>query len=159
MRATDGLVRSVLERAVSQSATLALAESCTGGGIAAAITDAPGASAVLTHGVVAYANKAKRDLLGVPMALIEAEGAVSRAVAERMAAGALAVSGAGVALSVTGIAGPGGGSPAKPVGLVWFGVARAGRPVRCERRVFGGDRSAVRRQAVETGLRLILAAL
>ena len=154
------LAADVLARAQAAGRTVALAESCTGGLIAAALTDHAGASAVLTHGVVAYANEAKSALLGVPPALIAAEGAVSRAVALAMAEGALRVSGADVALSVTGIAGPGGGTRDKPVGLVWFGLARPGAPARAERRVFAHRaRPVVRQQAVATALRLILSAL
>ena len=154
------LSAEVLRRGRTARRTVALAESCTGGMIAAALTDHAGSSAVLTHGVVAYANEAKTAFLGVPAPLIAAEGAVSRAVALAMAEGALAVSEADVALSVTGIAGPGGGSADKPVGLVWFGLAQRGQPTRAERRVFARrSRGVVRTQAVRTGLRLLLTAL
>ena len=154
------LAAEVLRRGRIQRRTVALAESCTGGLIAAALTDHAGASRVFTHGVVAYANEAKTAFLGVPPGLIAAEGAVSQAVARAMAEGALRVSQADVALSVTGIAGPGGGTPDKPVGLVWFGLARKDGSARTERRVFAArSRAVVRRQAVETGLRLILTAL
>ena len=154
------LSAEVLRRGRATGRTVALAESCTGGMIAAALTEHAGSSAVLTHGVVAYANEAKTALLGVPAPLIAAEGAVSRAVALAMAEGALAVSKADVALSVTGIAGPGGGSADKPVGLVWFGLARRGHAARAERRVFAGrSRAVVRAQAVRTGLGLLLTAL
>ena len=154
------LAAAVLREARIRAQTIALAESCTGGLVAAALTDHAGASKVFTHGVVAYANEAKTALLGVPPAVIAAEGAVSRAVALAMAEGALAVSQADVALSVTGIAGPGGGSASKPVGLVWFGLARRGGIARAERRVFAHRaRPVVRRQAVETGLRLLLTML
>ena len=154
------LAAEVLRRGRITRRTVALAESCTGGLIAAALTDHAGASVVFTHGVVAYANEAKTALLGVPTSLIAAEGAVSRAVALAMAEGALAVSQGDVALSVTGIAGPGGGTADKPVGLVWFGLAQRGAASRAERRVFANrSRSAVRAQAVQTGLRLLLTAL
>lgn len=153
------LAEAVVRRAAERGATVATAESCTGGLIAAALTDVPGASAVLTHGVVAYANEAKTGLLGVHTALIARYGAVSGEVAGAMAAGVAAVSGAQVAVSVTGIAGPGGGSAGKPVGLVWFGLHAYGR-TRTERRVFaGGGRAHVRRRSVEAALRLMLAAL
>lgn len=154
------LAADVLRRGRIQRRTVALAESCTGGLIAAALTDHAGASHVFTSGVVAYANEAKTAFLGVDPALIAAHGAVSQPVARAMAEGMLARSGANVALSVTGVAGPGGGTPDKPVGLVWFGVARVGGASRTERRVFAGrSRAVVRRQAVQTGLRLILQAL
>ena len=152
--------RSVIEAAAAQGLRVALAESCTGGLIASALTDVPGASAVFTHGVVAYANEAKSGVLGVEERVLAAHGAVSAETAEAMAAGALRLSGADLALSVTGIAGPGGGSAEKPVGLVWFGIARRGEAPRSEARRFGPiGREAVRREAVAAGLDLLLAAL
>ena len=107
---------------------LATAESCTGGLIANRITDVPGSSSVFTHGFVTYANEAKRDLLGVPQELLDEHGAVSEPVARSMAEGALRVSGADIAVAVTGIAGPDGGTPEKPVGTVWLAWAVKGRP-------------------------------
>src|SRR5215475_8586330 len=107
---------------------LATAESCTGGMVAAALTDIAGSSAVVERAFVTYTNRAKSQMLGVDPALIEAHGAVSRQVAEAMARGALAYSATDVAVSVTGIAGPDGGSAEKPVGLVWFGLAAGGTP-------------------------------
>jgi nicotinamide-nucleotide amidase len=133
---------------------LATAESCTGGMIAAALTDIAGSSAVVERGFVTYSDAAKTELLGVDAALIDMKGAVSSEVAEAMARGALARSQAAVAVSVTGIAGPGGGSPEKPVGLVWFGLAAGGKTTT-ERAVFAGDRGAVRRQATEKALGLL----
>ena len=136
---------------------LATAESCTGGLVTAALTQIAGSSDVVEYGFVTYANAAKTDLLGVPEALIAAEGAVSEAVARAMAEGALARAGADVAVSITGIAGPDGGSADKPVGLVWFGCAtHAGIEVR--RRIFAGDRAQVRAQAVATALELVIGA-
>lgn len=136
---------------------LATAESCTGGLVTAALTQIAGSSDVVEYGFVTYANAAKTDLLGVPEVLIAAEGAVSEAVARAMAEGALARAGADVAVSITGIAGPGGGSADKPVGLVWFGCAtHAGIEVR--RRIFAGDRAQVRAQAVATALELVIGA-
>lgn len=114
------VVRMLSERGLK----LATAESCTGGLVANRITDVPGSSAVFTHGFVTYANEAKRDLLGVPQALLDEHGAVSEPVARAMAEGALKVSGADVAVAVTGIAGPDGGSEDKPVGTVWLAWAR-----------------------------------
>lgn len=130
---------------------LATAESCTGGMIAAACTDLVGSSAWFERGFVTYSNAAKIELLGVPAALIEQHGAVSEAVARAMAAGALARSQAQVAVAVTGIAGPTGGSAAKPVGTVWFGFAVAGQ-VTSELRRFPGDRAAVRVATVQHAL-------
>lgn len=131
---------------------LATAESCTGGGIASACTDRPGSSAWFDRGFVTYSNAAKTDLLGVPAALIAAQGAVSEAVARAMAEGALARSAATLAVAVTGVAGPDGGTPAKPVGTVWFALARRGAPTQAWTRCFEGDRAAVRRQTVEDAL-------
>ena len=151
----NALAEAVVRRAAAAGRTLATAESCTGGLIAAALTDVPGSSAVFTHGVVAYANEAKTGLLGVDPQLIARHGAVSAEVAAAMAAGMTRLSGADAAVSVTGIAGPGGGSAGKPVGLVWFGLAASGQ-VRTERRVFvGGGRAYVRDRAVRTALTLL----
>jgi nicotinamide-nucleotide amidase len=137
--------------------TIATAESCTGGLVAGALTAIAGSSDVVERGFVTYSNAAKTELLGVPAPLIDAEGAVSEPVARLMAEGALAHSAADIAVSVTGIAGPGGGSAAKPVGLVWFGLARRGAPTTTLRQVFAGDRTAVRRQAVVQALTLLSA--
>ncbi len=131
---------------------LATAESCTGGGVAEAITRIAGSSAWFERGFVTYTNAAKEELLGVAHDALAAHGAVSEAVAARMAAGALARSSAQAAVAVTGIAGPGGGSAAKPVGLVWFAWAHRGGAVQCRRFVFRGDRAAVRRQSVAVAL-------
>jgi nicotinamide-nucleotide amidase len=138
----------------------ATAESCTGGLIIALLTDIPGSSSMVDRGFVTYSNEAKMEMLGVSAATLDAHGAVSRETALEMASGALARSHAGIALSVTGIAGPDGGSAEKPVGLVWFGVAVGGRPARAERRLFENrGRDFVRRQTVVTALELGLAAL
>jgi len=133
---------------------IATAESCTGGLIAAALTAIAGSSDVVDRGFVTYSNEAKAELLGVDPALIERVGAVSEDVARAMAAGALQRSRADAAVSVTGVAGPGGGSAEKPVGLVWFGLAtQAG--VTAESVVFPGDRSQVRAQTVAHALALL----
>jgi nicotinamide-nucleotide amidase len=137
---------------------IATAESCTGGLIAAALTAIAGSSDVVDRGFVTYSNAAKTEMLGVPADLIDAEGAVSEPVARRMAEGALAHSAADVSVSVTGIAGPGGGSAAKPVGLVWFGLARRGTATLTLRQVFPGDRAEVRRAAVAQALALLASA-
>ncbi len=138
---------------------LATAESCTGGLIAAALTAIAGSSDVVDRGFVTYSNEAKNELIGVPMPLIRAHGAVSEEVAAAMAQGALSRSRAAIAVSVTGVAGPGGGSEAKPVGLVCFGLARTGAPVRTERQVFAGDRAGIRAATVDHAFKMIRAAL
>ena len=134
---------------------LATAESCTGGGVAQAVTDVDGSSAWFERGSVTYSNGAKSSMLGVPAELIAAHGAVSEEVAAAMAQGALAHSSAQVAVSTTGIAGPTGGVPGKPVGTVCFAWAMAGR-VQTQRLVFAGDRQAVRAQAVTHALQELL---
>ena len=134
---------------------LATAESCTGGLIAATLTHIAGSSDVVDRGFVTYSNAAKTELLGVDPAVIAAHGAVSAEVAAAMASGALARSQVAVAVSVTGVAGPGGGTEAKPVGLVWFGLARLQDGVRTERIVFPGDRGAVRAATVRHALVLL----
>jgi nicotinamide-nucleotide amidase len=126
----------------------ASAESCTGGLIAAALTHIPGSSDVVDRGFVTYSNEAKTEMLGVPAEWIAAHGAVSEAVARAMAEGAIAQSRAHITVSVTGIAGPGGGSVEKPVGLVWFGCAVRGGRTIAVRQVFGGKRPEVRAAAV-----------
>jgi nicotinamide-nucleotide amidase len=134
--------------------TLATAESCTGGLVAAAATAIPGSSATVLGGYVTYSNEAKAKSVGVDPALIARLGAVSAEVAAAMAEGAARESGADIGISTTGIAGPGGGTPAKPVGLVYIGVARAGRQARVERHVFPGDRTAVRAATVAVAFRM-----
>jgi len=137
---------------------LATAESCTGGMVAAALTDIAGSSDVIERGLVTYSNQAKTELLAVPPALIGEHGAVSAEVAAAMAFGALQRTPADLAVAVTGVAGPGGGSAAKPVGLVWFGSGRRGGPIATESHVFPGDRAAVRLAATRRALELLLAA-
>ena len=154
----SALAERVVAAARAAGASVATAESCTGGLIGSALTDVPGASAVYPGGVVAYANEAKSVLLGVPPGLIARHGAVSREVAMAMATGARRALRADLAVSVTGIAGPGGGSADKPVGLVWFGLAGPGG-VRAERRVFPGPRALVRDRARDEALRLLLIGL
>ena len=147
---------AVLDRYRSEGLKLATAESCTGGLIAASLTEVAGSSDVVERGFVTYSNEAKSELLGVPAALIAEMGAVSAEVAEAMAEGALAQSHADAAVSVTGIAGPGGGTAEKPVGLVYLGACRRDASPRHLRRVFTGDRGAVRRAALEEALDLAL---
>jgi nicotinamide-nucleotide amidase len=136
----------------------ATAESCTGGGVAAALTDVPGSSQWFERGYVTYSNAAKVQDLGVEAAVLERHGAVSAAVVEQMAAGALRASGADVAVAVSGIAGPDGGTADKPVGLVFLAAMRRDAGVHVVREQFTGDRAAVRRAAVAAALRLIVLA-
>lgn len=137
---------------------IATAESCTGGLIAGALTEIAGSSDVVDRGFVTYSNAAKSDLLGVPPPTIAEHGAVSAPVAAAMAQGALTRSLADVAVAVTGVAGPGGGSAEKPVGTVWFGLAVRDRPVATSQMTFPGDRSAIRRATVLHALALCRAA-
>jgi nicotinamide-nucleotide amidase len=131
---------------------VATAESCTGGGVAEAITRSPGSSQWFEGGVVAYANEAKISILGVRPETLAIHGAVSEAVAGEMARGALACTGADIAVGVTGIAGPSGGTGGKPVGLVWIAWARRGGGIDTLAERFEGDRGAVRSQAVQAAL-------
>ncbi|WP_375768741.1 CinA family protein [Archangium gephyra] len=151
--------RRVLEACRSAGVRLALAEASTGGLVSACLTDLPGASAVVERGFVPYSNEAKTEQLGVPVELMVAHGAVSEQVALALARGALAHSHAGMALGETGIAGPSGGSAAKPVGLVYLAAVRSDGTSLCERHVFTGDRAAIRRAAAARGLELLLALL
>ena len=132
--------------------TVATAESCTGGLIAAAITEIAGSSAWFDRGFVTYSNEAKVEMLGVSATTLDAHGAVSEATAREMVAGALARSSATIAVAVTGIAGPAGGTPAKPVGLVWLAWGRRDGPVDAHSAHFEGDRAAVRAATVEQAL-------
>lgn len=134
---------------------VATAESCTGGLIAAALTAVANSSDVVERGFVTYSNQAKVEMLGVPPETIAAHGAVSPETAAAMAQGALERASADLAISATGVAGPGGGSAEKPVGLVVLGLARRGAACRTERRVFTGDRAAVREAALREGLALL----
>ena len=140
---------------LARNLRVATAESCTGGWIAKALTDIPGSSNWLEGGIVAYSNAAKSALLGVPAALIAAHGAVSEPVVRAMAEGARARLGVALAVAVSGIAGPDGGTPDKPVGTVWFAWAD-GRQTTAARGRFGGDREAVRRESVALALRRLI---
>ena len=156
-RSTLTLAEAVLKEAREAKLMLAFAESCTGGLIAAACTSVAGSSDWFERGFVTYSNRAKIELLGVPAALIDAHGAVSEEVARAMAEGALAHSPAGVAVSCTGVAGPGGGSAEKPVGLVHFAAARKGQTTLHEECRFGDlGRGKVRMKSVEAALKLLL---
>ncbi len=146
-----------LYRSLKDSAkTLATAESCTGGLIGGTLTAVPGMSECYGFGVVTYANEAKEKLLGVSHNTLETHGAVSPETACEMAEGALAMSGADIAVAVTGIAGPGGGTPTKPVGLVYIGVAKKGGKPTAYENHFLGDRDAVRHSALCRALELVL---
>lgn len=151
---------SLLVRAAHEAGmTFATAESCTGGLIGGTVTAVSGASQVFQGGVISYANRVKQEVLGVPANILAAEGAVSAPSARAMAEGVRRLTHADLAVAVTGIAGPGGGTPEKPVGLVYFGIAGPGTQVRSERHIFGGDRDEVREQTVHTALSLLLSAL
>lgn len=153
------LAQQAVAASIRRGVMLATVESCTGGLVAGALTAIPGSSAALDRGFVTYSNQAKTDLVGVPAALIETHGAVSEAVARAMATGALSRSAAGLAVSITGVAGPGGGSPDKPVGLVHFAAADAHGVVHVEK-LFGDlGREAIRLDSARTALNLLLARL
>ena len=153
------LAAQVLRACEARGWMLATAESCTGGMVAAALTDIPGSSAVVERGFVTYSNAAKAECLGVPVSLIETHGAVSEPVARAMATGALAHSPADLAVAVTGIAGPGGGSAQKPEGLVHFACARRGGATTHARIEFGAvGRDRVRAASVQQALEMLLSA-
>lgn len=149
------LAEAVLERCRQAGLMVATAESCTGGLVAACLTEIAGSSAVVERGFVVYANMAKIDLLGVAPATLERHGAVSEKTAGEMLAGALARSPADLVVAITGIAGPGGGTADKPVGLVFIGVQRRRRAPLVERHVLSGDRAAVRDSSVKRALELL----
>jgi nicotinamide-nucleotide amidase len=154
---TQALSIWVLDACRARKWTLATAESCTGGLVAGALTEIAGSSEVVDRGFVTYSNAAKMAMLGVPDATLAAHGAVSRETAEAMAQGALARAGVDLAVSITGIAGPGGGSADKPVGLVHFAAAaKDGRLIRREKRYGDVGRSEVRRLAVIEALTMLL---
>lgn len=135
---------------------LATAESCTGGWAAQALTSISGSSEWFERGFVTYSNAAKEEMLGVAPGTLERHGAVSEQTAREMASGALARSRADIALAITGVAGPTGGTPDKPVGMVCFAWARKGAPIACSTRQFRGDRDTVRRQSVIAALQGVL---
>ena len=160
MEAPAHLADRFLRACAARQVLCATAESCTGGLIIALLTDIPGSSSMVDRGFVTYSNEAKMDMLGVAKATLDAHGAVSAETAREMAAGALARSRASIALAVTGIAGPDGGTAEKPVGLVWFGVAVEGQPVVVEKVVFDNrGRDYVRKETVRHALEMGLRAL
>ena len=152
------VAENLVELYKSSGKTCATAESCTGGGIGAAITSVAGSSEVFLGGVISYANEVKRDVLGVAAQVLDEYGAVSSETAAQMAEGARRLTKADVAVAVTGIAGPGGGSAEKPVGLVWFGLATADG-VRTEKAIFPGDREKVRSATVTHALGMLTTAI
>lgn len=154
----DTLITTLFEKLKTKGWMLATAESCTGGLIAAQITEVSGSSAYFDRGFVTYSNDAKMRQLLVPAALIDEHGAVSTEVAEAMAKGTLDHSNAQIAVSVTGIAGPNGGTPEKPVGLVYIGIA-TWEAAKTHKHIFKGDRSAVRKQTVETAINHLIETL
>ncbi len=153
------LSRRVGAALIDRGGTVCAAESCTGGLLLSTLTDCAGSSAYVVGGLVSYSNEAKTRLLGVREAALIAHGAVSEETAAEMAAGALALFGADYALSVTGIAGPGGGAAEKPVGLTYIGLAGADGLMRVERFVWDSDRLGNKAASVEAALRLLLRAL
>jgi nicotinamide-nucleotide amidase len=154
----EAAVLALADALRARGSMLATAESCTGGLLAAACTAVAGSSDWFERGFVTYSNAAKTELLGVDAALIARVGAVSEAVARAMAEGALAHSRAQLSVAVTGIAGPGGASPGKPVGTVWLAVAQRGSATHSELLALAGDRTAVREQTVHVALARLLAA-
>lgn len=159
---SDTLAKQVIKAATKAGVMIATAESCTGGMIGAALTDVAGSSAVVDRGFITYSNKAKAQMLGVPLDHTRDPGAVSALVAQEMAAGALTHSNAQLAVAVTGIAGPGGGSKTKPVGLVFIAVQREGMPPRIEECRFADEgaktRADIREMTVAKALAMLLEA-
>ena len=153
------LARRIAAALSAKTARVAVAESCTGGWIAKCLTDLPGSSAWFGYGFVTYSDAAKQDLLGVSPETLAALGAVCQDVAEQMATGARLASAAEIAVAVTGIAGPDGGSPAKPVGTVCFAWAGPGVQLISDTRRFTGDRDSIRRQSVIAALEGVLVQL
>lgn len=159
MSATEELARHVLDSCRCRELKIVTAESCTGGMVAAALTDIAGSSDVFERGFVTYSNEAKQDLLGVSKETLDRRGAVSEETAIEMASGALVASRADIAVSITGVAGPGGGTADKPVGLVWFAVAGRDVGARAQRRLFADEgRAAIRAAATQFALELLLGA-
>ncbi|MBI5039924.1 MAG: nicotinamide-nucleotide amidohydrolase family protein [Gammaproteobacteria bacterium] len=152
----QGLAERLGECMFAAGMQLALAESCTGGWVAKIVTDIVGSSSWFDRGFVTYTNESKQALLGVPAETLATEGAVSAMTVAAMARGALARSHAQLSCAISGIAGPGGATPGKPVGLVWFAWGVRDGDVRTEQQIFAGDREAVRRQAVAHALRGLL---
>ena len=149
-----GLAENLVALLKARGLTCATAESCTGGGVGSALTAVPGSSAVFWGGIISYDNSVKENVLGVPKTVLETVGAVSADCAAAMAEGARRLLKTDLAVSLTGIAGPDGGSAEKPVGLVWFGLATP-QGVRTERAIFRGNRAGIRANAVEHALGML----
>ena len=149
--------RAIIKTAQDQGVMISLAESCTGGMVAASLTDIPGSSAVFDRGFVTYSNDAKMDMLGVSHETLATHGAVSSETAIEMVTGVLKQAPkSSLAISITGIAGPGGGSAEKPVGLVYFGIITHDKTAQSVKQIFDGDRASIRNQALYFALDLIL---
>lgn len=160
MSELETMAKAALQACTDHKILLATAESCTGGMIASMLTDIEGCSAVFDRGFVTYSNEAKMEMLGVSGNTLAAHGAVSRETALEMAKGALERSRAGIAISVTGLAGPGGGSKEKPIGLVWFALARDGAEPFAEKHQFEDrGRDFIRKETTRNALRMISDAL
>lgn len=154
----NSVAQNMVELYRAHGKTCATAESCTGGLVGGAVTSVAGSSEVFLGGIISYANEVKMNVLGVPKEVLDTVGAVSRECAAAMAEGARRLTGADVAVSTTGIAGPGGGSAEKPVGLVWFGIATA-EGTRTEKAIFRGDRAGIRENAVTHALGMLTMAV
>jgi len=150
-------VQEIASQLISRRERIAFAESCTGGLMSKLATDLAGSSVWFDRGLVTYSNDAKHDLLGVPKAVFETDGAVSEACVRAMARGLLHKTPATYGVAVTGIAGPGGGNPGRPVGTVWIAWVARGKEVRSECQVFKGDREAIRQQTAEVAFAGLLA--
>ena len=142
-------LENLVELLKANNLTIATCESCTGGGIGAAITSVPGSSEIFLGGIISYSNEVKNQVVGVEKEALDKFGAVSAEVASQMAKGVKELLKSDIAVSVTGIAGPGGGTPDKPVGLVWFGLADSKGNIRTEKKLFQGDRETVRALSVQ----------
>lgn len=149
----------ILDQCKKHGTKLATVESCTGGLLSAVLTELPGSSTMFTHGFITYANEAKQQMAGVDPLLIKHHGAVSEAVARAMAEGALQCSSADIAVAITGVAGPDGGTAQKPVGTVHFAAAHKGKSTIHLHKIFAGDRSEIRLAAVDCALDMIVAEL
>jgi nicotinamide-nucleotide amidase len=152
MDACAALVEALAEHLIERGERLAFAESCTGGLLSKLATDLAGSSAWFERGLVTYTNEAKHDLLGVPMPLFQTDGAVSEACARAMASGLMARTPADWGVAVTGIAGPGGGNPGRPVGTVWIAWVRRGQAPQPVHHHFDGDRAAIREASAQAAL-------
>ena len=150
------LAEALVNELTESGKAVATAESCTGGWVAKAITDIAGSSAVFGYGIVSYANGAKESIIGVQNKTLEEHGAVSAEVVEEMAKGTLRLSGADIAVAVSGVAGPDGGTKEKPVGTVWICHGKRGKSSFAHEYKFEGDREAVRLQSVEASLKAVL---